>query len=157
MKSCGICLSLTDILLCIISSRCINAVLNGKIPFLLWLCNIPLYTYHIFFIHYYPQAASILCCSVTTSCPTLCNPMNSSTPGFPVLHYLPELAQTHVHWVDDAIQPSHPLSSHSPPAFSLSQHQGLFQWVGSSHQVAKVLELHLHLQSFQWIFRVDFL
>ena len=66
------------------------------------------------------------------------------------------VSQTHVHWVDDAIQSSHPLSSPSPPAFSLSQHQGLFQWVGSSHQVTKVLELQLQHQSFQWIFRTDF-
>ena len=73
--------------------------------------------------------------------PTLCNPMDCSTPGFPVFRHLSELAQTHVHRVGDAIQPSHPLSSPSPPAFNLSQHQGLFQWVGSSHQVAKVLEL----------------
>ena len=65
--------------------------------------------------------------------------MDCSTPGFPVLHHLQELAQTHVHWVRDAIQPSHPLSSPSPPAFYLSQHQGLFQWVDSLHQVAKVL------------------
>ena len=69
----------------------------------------------------------------------LCNPIYCSTPGFPVLHHLPELAQTHVHQVGDAIQPSHPLPSPSPPAFSLSQHQGLFQWVSSSHQVAKVI------------------
>ena len=78
-------------------------------------------------------------------------------PGFPVHHQLPELAQIHVHQVGDAIQPSHPLSSPSPPAFNLSQHQGLFQWVSSSHQVAKMLELQLQHQSFQWIFRVDFL
>ena len=82
--------------------------------------------------------------------------MDCSIPGFPVHHQLPELAQTHVHWVGDAIQPSHPLLSPSPPAFSLSQHQGLFQWVSSSHQVAKVLELQLQHQSFQWIFRTDF-
>ena len=69
--------------------------------------------------------------------------MDCSTPGFPVFHHLPELAQTHVHWVGDAIQPSHPLSPPSPPAFNLSQHQGLFQWVGSLHQMAKVLELKL--------------
>ena len=74
---------------------------------------------------------------------TLCNPMDCSTPGFPVHHQLPELAQTHVHWVSDAIQPSHPLSSPSPPAFNLAQHPGLFQWVSSSHQVAKVLEFQL--------------
>ena len=85
--------------------------------------------------------ATISCCySVTKSCPSLCNSMNCIAPGFPVLHYLPEFAQTHIHWVGDAIQPSHPLFPPSPPAFSLSQHQGLFQWDGSSHQVAKVLE-----------------
>ena len=76
--------------------------------------------------------------------------MVCSTPGFPVLHYVPEFAQTHVQWVSDAIQPSQPLSSLSPPAFSLSQHQGLFQWVSSSHQVAKALEFQLQHQSFQW-------
>ena len=82
--------------------------------------------------------------------------MNYSMQGLPVLHNLWEFAQTHVHWVSDAIQPSHPLSSPSP-AFNLSQHQGLFQWVGFLHQVAKVLELQLQHQSFQWIFRVDYL
>ena len=76
------------------------------------------------------------CCSVAQSCPTLCDPVDCSTPGFPVLHRLPELAQTQVHWVSDAIQPSHPLSYPSPPAFNLSQHQGLFKWVTSLHQVA---------------------
>ena len=91
--------------------------------------------------------------SVTQLCLTLCNPMNHSTPGLPVHHQFPEFTQTHVHWVGDAIQPSHPLSSPSPPALNLSQHQGLFQWVNSSHQVAKILEFQL--QSFQWIFRTD--
>ena len=74
------------------------------------------------------------CCSFTQSCLTLCHPMDCSTRGFPVLHYLLEFAQTHVHWISDAIQPSHSLSSPSPPAFNLSQHQGLFQWVSSSHR-----------------------
>ena len=106
------------------------------------------------------------CCSIAQSCPTLCDPMDCSTPGSPVLHYLPKLAQTHVHWVSDAIQPSHSLSPPSPPAFNLYQHQGLFQWVSSSHQVTKVLELQLQHQSFQWIlneysglisFRIDWL
>jgi len=69
--------------------------------------------------------------------------MNCSMPGLPVQHQLPEFTQTHIHWVDDTIQPSHPLSSPSPPAFNLSQHQSLFKWVSSSHQVAKVLELQL--------------
>ena len=91
--------------------------------------------------------------SVTQSCPTFCNPMDCNMPGFPVHHQLPEFAQTHVHWVGDAIQPSHPLPPSSPFAFNLSQHQGLFQWVGFWHQAARVLEI-LH-QSFQWIFRVD--
>ena len=95
--------------------------------------------------------------SVTRLCPTLCDLMECSTPGFPVHHQLPELAQTHVHRVSDAIQPSHPLSSPSPPAFNLTQHQSLFQWVSSSHQVAKVLEFQLQHQSFQGIFRTDLL
>ena len=93
--------------------------------------------------------------SVTQLCLTLCDPMDYSTPGFPVHHQLPELAQIHVHRVGDAIQPTHSVLSPSPPAFNLSQHQGLFQWVSSSHQVAKVLELQLQHQSFQWIFRTD--
>ena len=81
--------------------------------------------------------------SVAQSCPTPCDPMDCSTPGLPVHHQLLELAQTQVHGVGDAIQPSHPLSSPSPPTFNLSQRQGLFQGVSSSHQVAKVLELQL--------------
>ena len=95
-----------------------------------------------------------VCCSVTKSRLTFCNPKGCSTPGLPVHHQLLEFTQTHVHWVDDAIPPSHPLSSPSPPAPNPSQHQGLFQWVGSLHQVAKVLDLQLQHQSFQWIFRV---
>jgi len=95
--------------------------------------------------------------SVAQSCPTLCDPMDHSTPDFPVYHQLLELAQTHIHWASDAIQPSHPLSSLSPPAFSPSHHEGLLKWVSSSHHVAKVLELQLQHQSFQWIFRTDFL
>ena len=94
-------------------------------------------------------------CQSLRCVPTLWDPMDCSKPGFPVLHYLPKFAQTHVQLVNDAIQPSHSLSSPSPPTFNLSQHQGLFQWVRSSHQVVKVLELQL--QSFQWIFRTDFL
>ena len=81
--------------------------------------------------------------SVAQSCPTLCDPMNRSVPGLPVHHQLPEFTQTHVHWVSDAIQPSHPLSSPSPPAPNPPQHQSLFQWVNSSHEVAKVLEFQL--------------
>ena len=95
--------------------------------------------------------------SVVQSCQTLCNSMDCSTPGFPVFHCLPEFAQTHIHWVSDAIQPSHPLLPSSAPAFPLSQHPGIFQWVSSSHQIARVLEFELQYQSFQWIFRIDFL
>ena len=87
------------------------------------------------------------------SCTTLWDFVDCSTPGYPVLHYLQELVQTHVHLVGDAIQPSHPLPSPSPPALNLFQHQGLFQWVGYSRQVAKALELQLQHQSFQWIFK----
>ena len=100
----------------------------------------------------------ICCCSVAKSCFTLCDPMDCSTPGFPVLHCPSEFAQTHVLWVGDAIQPSYLLLPPSPPALHLSQQQGLFQWVSSWHQVTKVLELELqlHHQSFQWIIRVGF-
>ena len=94
--------------------------------------------------------------SVAQSRSTLCDPMDCGTPGFPDHHQHPELAQTHVHWVSDAIQPSYPLSSPSPLAFNLSQHQGIFQWVSSSHQVAKALEFQLQHQFFQWIFRIDY-
>ena len=100
---------------------------------------------------------SVQFCSVSQSCPTLCDPTDCSTPGLPVHHQLLEFTQTHVHWVSDAIQPSHPLSPPSPPTFNLSQHQGFFKWVSSSHQVAKILEFQLQHQSFQWVFRMDFL
>ena len=93
--------------------------------------------------------------SVPQLCPTVCDPMDCSTPGLLVHHQLLGFTQSHVHWVGDAIQPSHPLLSPSPPTFSLSQHQSLFQWVSSSHQVATVLEFQLQHQSFQWIFRID--
>ena len=95
--------------------------------------------------------------SVTQSCLTLCDPRDCSMPGFPGHHQLLEPTKTHVHWVGDAIQPSHPLSSPSPPALNLSKQQGLFQWVSSSHQVVKVLAFQLQHWSFQWIFRTDFL
>ena len=88
--------------------------------------------------------------SVAQSCLTLCDPMNRSMPSLPVHHKLPEFTQTHAHWVSDAIQPSHPLSSPFHPAPNPSQHQGLFQWVNSLHEVAKVLESQLQRQSFQW-------
>ena len=112
-----------------------------------------------------PSSCSSLChhnpsvqfSSIAQLCPTLCDPMDRSMPGLPVRHQLPEFTQTHVHWVGNAIQSSHPLSSPSPPALSLSQHQGLFKWVSFSHQVAKVLEFQLQHQSFQWTPRTDFL
>ena len=96
--------------------------------------------------------ASVHFSSVVQFCLTFCDPKVYSTPGFPVHHQLLELTQTHILRVCDGIQPSHPLSSPSPPAFNLSQYQSLFQWVSSSHQVAKVLEFQLQHQSFQWIF-----
>ena len=95
--------------------------------------------------------------SVAQSCPTLCDPVNRSTLGLPVHHQLPEFTQTHVHRVSDDIQPSHPLLSPSPPAPNPSQHQSLFQWVNSWHEVVKVLEFQLQHQSFQWTPRTDLL
>ena len=95
--------------------------------------------------------------SVAQSCPTLCDPMNHSTPGLPVHNQPPEFKQTHVHWVGDAIQASHSLSSPSLSALNLSQHQGLFQWVSSSYQVSKILGFQLQHQSFQWTPRTDLL
>ena len=100
--------------------------------------------------------SSVQFSSVAQLCLTLWNPMDCM-PGLPVHHQLPEFTQTHVHWVGDAIQPSHPLSSPSLPHFNFSQEQDLFKWVSSSHKVAKVLEFQLQHQSFQWIFRLDFL
>ena len=119
----------------------------GKPHSYLWLNNIPWYG------HIKTQFGS-----VAQSCPTLCDPMDCSTPGFPVHHQLPEFTQTHVRWISDAIQSSHPLLPPSP-TLNPSQHQGLFKWVSSWHQVAKVLQFHLQHQSFQWIFslRIDWL
>ena len=119
---------------------------------LLWFLLLP--PPHQSSLSYQPPASDMAQLpSVQFSCSVLSDPMDCSTPGFPIHHQLPQLAQTHVHWVSDAIQPSHPLLSPSPPAFDLSQHQALFQGVSSSHQVAKVLEFQLQHQSFQWIFK----
>ena len=93
----------------------------------------------------------LCCCSVTKSCPTLYNSMDCSMPGFPVHHYLPKFARTYVHWVADAIQPSPPLFLPSPPALCLCYHQDLFERVGSSCHVSKVLEIQLQNQFYQWI------
>ena len=131
------------------------SALSYKLPF---FC--PIFDPGVGFCKSKFSSSSCLCVqfsSVTQSCLTLCDPMDCSTPGLPVNHQLPELDQTHVHRVGDAIQPTHPLSPPSPPAFNLSHHQGLFQWVSTSHQVAKVLEFQLQYQAFQWIFRTDFL
>ena len=102
------------------------------------------------------EQASVQFSSVTHLCPTLCDPMNHSTPGLPVHHQLLEFTQIHVHRGGDAIQPSHPLLSPSPPAPNPSQHEGLSQWVNSSHEVARVLEFQLQHQSFQWTPRTSF-
>ena len=104
-------------------------------------------TFHLWRIWLLSLLYCEICCSVT-KCLTLYDPMDWSMPGFPVLHYLLEFSQTYVYWVSDAIQPSHPLSPPSP-TFNLSQHQGLFLWVGSLHQVARILELQFQHQFFQ--------
>ena len=106
-------------------------------------------TFTFTFFHLTLPVSTLQFSSVTQSCPTLCDPMNSSTPGLPVHHQLLEFTQTHIHRVGDAIQPSHPVSSPSPPASNPSQRQGLFQRFNSSHEVAKVLELQLQDQSLQ--------
>ena len=134
------------------------------IPWLLWIMLLwtweNKYLIKIMILGYIPRCGITgfyMISSVAQSCLTLCDPMDCSTPGLPVHHQLPELTQTHVHWVGGAIQPSHPLSPPSPPTFNLSQHQGLFKWVSSLHPVAKVLEFQLQHQSFQWTFRTDLL
>ena len=108
-------------------------------------------------IHRLPHYQSVQFSSVAQSCPTLCNPMNRSMPGLPVHHKLLEFTQTHAHRVGNAIQPSHPLSSPSPPAPNHSQHQGLLKRVNPLHEVARVLEFQLQHQSFQWTPRTDLL
>ena len=121
------------------------------------------YLYTYFFIselrtHFYLSEAERYCRILlvfTQSCPTLCDPKDCSMSGSSVFHCLPEFAQTHAHWVNDAIQPSHSLLPSSPLALNLSRHQGLFQWVSSSPQVAKLLKLQFQHQPLQWIFKVD--
>ena len=118
--------------------------------------------YHFFFFlgktgKFYTCKVYIQFSSVQSfSCVRLCKTMDCSMSGLPVHHQLPEFTLTHVHWVGDAIPQTHPLSSPSR-TLNLSQHQGLFKWVSSSHQVAKILEFQLQRQSFQWIFRTDLL
>ena len=118
-----------------------------------FLYSSSVYSCHLFLI----SSASVQFSSVTQSCLTLCDPMNCSMPGLPVHHHLPEFMHTHIHRVVDATQPSHPLSSPSSPAPNPSQHQSLFRWVNSLHEVAKVLEFQLQHQSFQRTLRTDLL
>ena len=126
-----------------------SGLISSRMNWLDLLCCTPTQTLLTF--------SSVQFSSVTQLCLTLCDPMNRSTPGLPVHHQLLESTQIHVHWVADAIEPSHPLSSPSPPAPNPSQHQGLFQWVNSSHEVAKVVAFQLQHQSFQWTPRADLL
>ena len=155
--------SVTVSIIC--SSICYEVIRPNKMILVLWMLSFkPAFSLSSFnFIKRLLNSSSLSAInsvqfsSVTQSCPTLCDPMNLSTPGLPMHHQLPESTQTYVHWVGDAIQPPHALSSPSPPAFSLSQLQGLFKWVSSSHQVAKVLEFQLQHQSFQWTPRTDLL
>ena len=151
-----------------LSNREVRFVLSTLAVFTLiwtlfvWIPYSPL-SLHWFHLHHYLVAAKSENASQNFSSIQslsrvwLCDLMDCSTPGLPVHYQLPEFTQTRVHWVSDAIQPSHPLLSPSPPALNLSQHQGLFHWVSSSYQVAKILEFQLQHKSFQWIFRTDFL
>ena len=111
---------------------------------------------YIFLLRLSSAHKSVSSVQFSHSVVSFCDPVDCSTLGLPVHHQLAEPTQTHVHWVGDAIQPFHPLSYPSPPALNLSQHQGLFKWVSSSHQVAKVLEFQLQKQSYQWTPRTDF-
>ena len=132
-----------------------DGMVHGVTKSWTWLSNFPFFFF--FSRSYSRHISSVQFSSVAQLCLTLFDPMNSSTPGLPVHHQLPEFTQTHVHRVVDAIQPSHPLLCPSPPAPKPSQHQGRFQWVNSSHEVAKVLEFQLQHPSFQWIPRTDLL
>ena len=163
VKSYSICLSLSDISLSTIRSRSIHVVANVKISFFFIVNSYFMNIGSTFLIH--SSTDKHLCyfyifSSVQFSCSVVSNylwPHGLHMAGLPVHHQLPEFTQTLVHWVRDVIQSSHPLLSPSTPNFNLSQHQGLFKWVSSSHQVAKVLEFQLQHQSFQWIFRTYFL
>ena len=130
---------------------------NSVVEYLAIICKYLFVYSAVRFEMWKSKSKSKLSFSSFQSCPTLCDLMDCSTTGLPVHHQLPESTQTHIHWVGDAIQPLHPLLSPFLPALNLSQHQGLFKWVSSSHQVANVLEFQPQHQSFQWIFRTDFL
>ena len=136
----------------------INVVESAYLRLLIYLpaILIPACAFHSALHLVFDDSFEKYCCrSVAKSCLTLCNPMNRSTPSLPALHCLPKFAQIHIHWVSEDIQPSHPLSLPSPLALNLYQYQGLFQWISSSHEEAKVLKLQLQHQSFQWLFKVD--
>ena len=162
-KSLQSCLILCNCMDCSLPSSSVDGILKARIQE--WVAVLssrgsfwPRDQTHISYISY--AGRGFFTTSVQFSRSVVSNillPHGLQQRGFPVHHQLPELTQTHVHWVRDAIQPSHLLSSPSPPAFSLSQHQGLFQWVSSLYQVAKVLELQLQHQSFQSIFRTGLL
>ena len=143
-------------------SWCGNFLSDGKVPRERMSIHFPMSSLHSGGrkegkSHAYQVLAPLQFSSVARSCLTLCDPMNHSTPVLSVHHQLLESTQTHIHWAGDAIQSSHPLSSPSPPALNLSQHQGCFQCVSSSDQVAKVFEFQLQHQSFQWTPRTDLL
>ena len=143
---------------CIRRRRCRFSPWVGKMPWRSMGTHLGIFAWKILWTEEpcgLQSISSVQFSSVTQSCPTLWDPMNRSMPGLPVHHQLPEFTQTHVHQVDDAIQPSLPLSSPSLPVPNPSQHQGLFQWVNSSCEVAKVLEFQLQHQSFQWTPRTD--
>ena len=157
-KSLQLCLALCDPIDCSLPDSSVHGILQARILewFAMpssrgsswprdWTC-ISLWFLHcrqILYCWAAREAPSIQFSSVAQLCLTLCDPMDCSTPGFPVYHQLPEFTQTHVHQVSDTIQPSHPLSSLSPPAFNLPQNRDLFKWVCSSHQLAKVLQFQL--------------
>ena len=129
----------------------IMSLQTGTVLFLLFQSGF------LLFLSFSDCCGSVQSSSVAQSCPTLCDPMNRSMLGLPVHHQIPEFTQTHVHRVSDGIQSSHPLSFPSPPAPNPSQHQSLFQWVNTSHEVAKVLEFQLWNHSFQRNPRADLL
>ena len=133
------------------------SVTETQPTFVYWFCILQIYWIPVLVLIDFWWSSLVQFSSVAHSCPTLLDPMNCSTPGFPVHHQLPEFTQTHVHRVGDAIQPSHPLSSPSPPAPNPFQHQSLFQWVNSLHDVAKVLKFQPQHQSFQWTPRTGLL
>ena len=136
-------------------ANALSVTSKKPLPYLSSWGLMPIFTskFYCFYLLHFSSVQLLSCVRLFATC----DPMNRSTPGLPVHHQFPEFTQTHVHWVGDAIQPSHPLSSPYPPALNLSQHQGLFKQVSSSHQVAKVLEFQLQHQSFQWIPRTDIL